>query len=571
MFPRLKRYLLSLGADPNSSDEQLEQYADGLRGIQRTIAALLSHDESDTDARGRADVAIRAIGFDPLDPATELPPQRQAADPPADPPASTPPAGDTAVDEEAVRRQAAAEERTRQSEIRALAARAEVSDEELERALNEGLTADQAGRRFLELRRESQGTEDLNMGLAVHSRNSVTGINRGILEAAMLMRDGMDPVDGHAERWDTRSQQQVAARTQAQRDQLEQFADQAYRYRNMSLADVLRHTLALDGIPVHGNTTEDVLVAARAMNVSHANTVAVFTTSVNARMLNAFREAQDTTDGWVGVEDVSDFRTNDRIRATTSGDMPKLPRGGTADDAQFGAGVETYKIVRYANKFVIDEQDIIDDSMGFHRENAPDMLGRAARRLRAKLVYYILLANPNLGDGSALFLAGTNLHTSAALTIANLKTAVTKMRTNQENGQELDLDPSFLITAEALRHTAIETTNAAGVVIAGSTDDLKPNMNALTRENLQLRADARIDNGVTDPDSGSTTTGDAGWWFLAGGNSPSILVGYRRGTGRQPVTRTSVLTNGQWGLLWDINMDVGAKAVNRLGIQRNED
>jgi hypothetical protein len=46
----------------------------------------------------------------------------------------------------------------------------------------------------------------------------------------------------------------------------------------------------------------------------------------------------------------------------------------------------------------------------------------------------------------------------------------------------------------------------------------------------------------------------------------TIEVGYRRGTGRAPTIRSFVLDKGQWGLGWDINFDIGAKALDYRGM-----
>jgi len=36
-----------------------------------------------------------------------------------------------------------------------------------------------------------------------------------------------------------------------------------------------------------------------------------------------------------------------------------------------------------------------------------------------------------------------------------------------------------------------------------------------------------------------------------------LRVAYRRGTNRQPQLRSFMLDRGQWGMGWDINMDIG--------------
>ena len=48
----------------------------------------------------------------------------------------------------------------------------------------------------------------------------------------------------------------------------------------------------------------------------------------------------------------------------------------------------------------------------------------------------------------------------------------------------------------------------------------------------------------------------------------TIEVAYRRGTGRAPQVRSFTLDKGKWGMGWDINMDIGAKAMDWHGMRK---
>jgi predicted RecA/RadA family phage recombinase len=67
---------------------------------------------------------------------------------------------------------------------------------------------------------------------------------------------------------------------------------------------------------------------------------------------------------------------------------------------------------------------------------------------------------------------------------------------------------------------------------------------------------------VTDPDSGTAYTGTAVNYFLFA-PGPARQGRYRRGTGRAPVLRSFVLDRGQWGIGWDVNLDIGVQ-VHRV-------
>ena len=86
--------------------------------------------------------------------------------------------------------------------------------------------------------------------------------------------------------------------------------------------------------------------------------------------------------------------------------------------------------------------------------------------------------------------------------------------------------------------------------------------------NLTLISDSRLDNGVTDPKSGTVNAGSATTWYMASAMARTIEVGYIRGSGRAPELRSFVLSQGQWGMGWDIKMDIGAKALDYRGFNK---
>lgn len=107
--------------------------------------------------------------------------------------------------------------------------------------------------------------------------------------------------------------------------------------------------------------------------------------------------------------------------------------------------------------------------------------------------------------------------------------------------------------------------SAERVVASSSGGTLNP----LLGENIAIHADNRLGAaGVTNPADGAVLTGSATNWFLMCSPSaaPMIEVGYVRGTGRAPVVRGFQLSQGQFGLGWDVKMDIGAKALAYHGM-----
>jgi len=212
----------------------------------------------------------------------------------------------------------------------------------------------------------------------------------------------------------------------------------------------------------------------------------------------------------------------------------------------------------------------------------PMEMGNAARRLRPDLVYALLLANAALADTGALFnatavtTAGGHANlTTAALAATGLKAAILAMGKYREaDGTVLNIKPRYLIVPSALQWTAKElltsTAQAYTAAAAAATPSLYYPINVLVAENLTLVVDDRIGAaGVTDPTTGTARTGLDTNWFLSAGGPRTVRVAYRRGTNRQPQLRSFMLDRGQWGMGWDINMDIGAKALDYRGLHKS--
>jgi len=345
------------------------------------------------------------------------------------------------------------------------------------------------------------------------------------------------------------------------------------QFRDMSLFDICRAANALSGAkdPRTGTRPHTRGEHIRAA-VSGSALTNIFTTSVNAKLMQAYLEAPDTTGLFVREVDVADFKTNERIGFGKSGALQKLARGNEAKHAAFSDEKEEYKICRYASQFVVDEQDIIDDNMSA-LTSAPTEMGPAAKRLRPDLVYSELLANGNLSDAVALFAVSTHANlTTAALASSALQAAVVAMAQQKYDGVRLNLRPNVLIVPPDLEFTARALLHSAELFIKGDTDGVAPSRNVIADLNLNLIVEGRIDAvGVTNPSSGTALTGSATNWFLAASpvSARTIEVGYLAGTGRAPQLRSFVLDKGQWGIGWDIKMDIGVAALDWRGMHKS--
>lgn len=550
MDSNLREYLVSIGMREEATDAEAWQYVASLQGEQREetkrimLGQSASGDGRHNDGQGvdekRGDQA-HGDGDDHGNRGD----QNQQTDP------------------EAVAQRAVTAERERVRQITDLAGE-DVPPQMRQQAIDEGWDVNRASREFLSSVRQNRQPENHQVPYQAtsHSRTS-TPMTERTLAAGLLIGQGLDPVEQKCRIHDGK-------RLPLAKDQLtEQDCEQGDDFRRLSAVDLVRACAQMD----HGRMYWDVEEAVRAA-MSGGALSRVFSTNVYAKLMEGWTQLADTTVGWCDEEDVANFLSQEDISIESSSRLEQLGRGGTANHAEISDSYETYKLARYAKQFVVDEQDIIDDRLGAIMR-MPMEMGQAARDLRPDLVYSMLLENPTLtatsGDvfnSTAVTTDGghNNLGTSA-LSSDSLKEAITAMvrqrlsRTSGDPGKQLTIRPRFLIVPAELEWTARELTAAAALakLFADSSDPYYAQLNLLAQEGLRVVVDDRIGSiGVMDPRSGNARTGTDANWFLTSGGSRGLRVAYRRGTGRQPQMRNFTLDRGQWGLGWDINMDIGA-------------
>lgn len=525
MPPELRRYLESLGLRADATDAEAQAFLANLTPSQRSAAP------------GATPVATPA--------AAAVAPVLPAA-PPSDP--------------AAIREQAVASERDRVRQITELAGD-DVPAAVRAQAVNEGWSVDRAAREFLGSVRSARQTRPTETsGPAIHSRNPSAELSVRSLAAGLIAAAGIDPTQ--ARLYDGRRGQLA--------DQLTaQDADYGRRFERMSAVDLCRMCVQIDSGRVEWDAEEAVRTAMSGGALPYA-----LSTSVYARLLSGWQELPDTTDWCADEPDIPNFLQQEDVTLNVQSQFERLPRGGTATDANVADKQETYKLARFAKKFTVDEQDFLSDRLGAMMGVVVEM-GNAARRLRPDLVYSTLLANPTLvADSGALFNA-TAITTSGghanlgtgALSTTNLATAITAMAQQRRGNVVLNIRPRYLIVPAALQFSA--ATILTGIALAkthatkADPDYVPINpvsnqmLQMLQQQQIELRVDDRLGaSGVYDPVTKAVRAGSATNWYLSAGGPRTIRVGTRRGTGGMPQMRQYVLSQGQWGVGWDINLDV---------------
>ena len=417
-------------------------------------------------------------------------------------------------------------------------------------AIREGWTAQRA---TLEAQRGSRPT-----GPAIHTTSPTQRGSVDVLQAAVMLRAGMAI--------DNRMPQHAMIPAWMSRDVndngRQRVMDSANEFRELSMLDMAAASLRASGRDVP--TSRDAMLQA---SFSTGSVAAIYTQTIGAMALVAYREAGDFSIGWTSESDELNLVEHDRPRMEAAPDLKHLPADGTADPISRSAKSEKVKVDRFARSAKFDEIDFINDNFNLLRETPRDM-GRAAARLRPNLVAAVLLSNPTLNaTGRALFnVTDESLIASNALTRPAIEKARALISKRMDGEATLNLAATHLLTPPELGDKGIQLTQSAVLMQDAGEGTTNPTF----RRSITPLEEARLSNGVNDPLSGAAIAGSATSWYLVSNEAHTIEVQFLQGTGRLPSVRVQQLMQGQYGLFIDVVHYAGAKALDYRGLIRSD-
>lgn len=284
-------------------------------------------------------------------------------------------------------------------------------------------------------------------------------------------------------------------------------------YRSMSLVEMARSALNDAGVGTASLGDRMSLVGA-AFTHSSSDFGTVLADVAHKTMLKGYSEAPETFDRWTQRGSLSDFKITSRVALNDMKSLEKVPEGAEFKYGTVGERGEKIALATYGKRFSITRQAIINDDLGAFTR-ITQLMGAAARRTVGDLVYAILVDNPKMSDGKALFHADhKNLHAAgSALSVASLTKARTAMRTQKlEEGKALNITPNYLIVPAALETDAEMLMN--DTVYPGKNNNQRNPVANMAEVITEARLD---DNSATE------------WYLAAGGMYDTIEVAYLDG------------------------------------------
>ena len=337
----------------------------------------------------------------------------------------------------------------------------------------------------------------------------------------------------------------------------------ANELRGYTLAEMARECLRMANRDHRGSVKEMV---GRALTTS--DFPYILANLATNSMQQGWDDAQETWPVWTGEGSVSDFKTYYDNGLSEFDDLEEIPDSGEMKMGGFSEKApETYKIASYGKKFKVTRVMIINDDLNALTA-MPAKRTEAANRKIGDIVYAVITANGNMGDGNAIFDA-TN-HSNDAPSgykgvpgISPIAEAIRAIGTQKDikGKRRLNIPAKFFLAPKALEGTA-EIFFRSGNFSDSDTVATDSSL-ASTRVNPYA---GNYFTRVYEPrlDDDSTTA-----YYILGPKGKTVKVMFLNGQ-RGPILEMIQTGFTVEGFDYSVVIDAGAYATDYRGMYRNE-
>lgn len=347
-------------------------------------------------------------------------------------------------------------------------------------------------------------------------------------------------------------------------------AREADELRGMSVRDLMIECMARSG---EGTTTSLLRMskndlwdqAVRQFLSPTASFPAILDQAIQKAIVHQYQLVPTTFDLWTSKGSLSDFKPSKAHEYTIGGgQFDKVTEGGELKHSTLKTDMNPLrKLDTYGTQFTMTREAFINDDIGFLSE-MPGQYARVAKRKINKQVYEILVKNPAVYDGVALFDADAHknlLAAPSAPSIESIQKMMLKMLNQKDPfGESIMVQPRFILAPVGYGFLLSQLLETQEIHVDGIGDHTK---NALYNYRSQLKV---VEEGTINALAGE----EAAPWFIVGDKTTakSIQVDYLNGT-ETPSFRRSEKA-GYLGFIWDIWLDWGITPVDYRGIVRND-
>lgn len=334
------------------------------------------------------------------------------------------------------------------------------------------------------------------------------------------------------------------------------LTDAGREFRGLTLMEMARQALERSGVSTRGMGKMELAGAALSQRAVGYHTTGDFPLVLanlgNQTLRAAYAAVPQTFKAWARRATLSDFRPTTRVQISGAPMLEKVPEGAEFTYGTFGEASQQYMLSTYGRIVAFSRQMLINDDLGAFTRVA-NGFGARASELESDIVYGILLNNPVLSDGVALFHAQHgNLGTAATINEASLMAAELAFAKQVDiDGTAISVRPEYLLVPPGPR--ALEAKKLLTSTTPGTTADVNVYAGSLTP----------IVERRLLPTSGQAP------WFLAASNALMDTIEYAYLDGEDGVyteTRNGFEVDG---LEIKARIDFAAAVVDHRGLYKN--
>lgn len=343
-------------------------------------------------------------------------------------------------------------------------------------------------------------------------------------------------------------------------------ADGARQMMGMTLRDLAIECLSNEGQTGLNRRTSDELygMLQRQFYNPTAAFPAILDNAINKAYVEGHKTVAVTFDQWTKKGSLKDFKTHDNnYLAGPVGEFLEVPEGGELKHDVFGdEKLPTRKLKTYGRQFTLTRQAFINDDIDLVTR-IPAKYAASARKTINKQCYQILVNNPAIYDGTALF-SSTHFNLLAKGT-GITKEAVQGMILALQNqkdqfGEATIIRPATIIVPSGYMFDMYTLFFSPTISTSGNTQAVNP----LYRYKDSITV-------VEDPTINALCGGFGNvmpWWLLgAKDDTDFIEVDYLNGQEIPTIRRME--TPGTLGFVWDIYLDWGISVMDYRGAIKN--
>ena len=289
---------------------------------------------------------------------------------------------------------------------------------------------------------------------------------------------------------------------------------------------------------------------------------AILDTAINKAYVEGHNTVPVTFDKWVKIGTLKDFKTHDNnYLAGPAGEFLEVPEGGELKhDIPKDEKLPTRKLKTYGRQFTMTRQAFINDDIDF-LSKVPAKYAASARKTQNKQVYQILVNNPAIYDGTALFSTAHKnlLSQGTGVTQAALQKMFMALQLQKDQfGEAIIIRPGTIIVPIGYAFDMYTILESPTIHTDGNTQASNP----LYRYRNMIQV-------IEDPTINVLCGTENMPWWLVGDKSDtdSIQIDFLNGQQVPIIQRAEV--PGTLGFVWDVYLDWGISVMDYRGIIKN--